>query len=113
MADWQLGKADYGVENTLKRYEEALIEGVNQIKALRKGGTAIDEVFLLGLGDLTENCDQSFYSSMPFNIELTLSQQYKLARQLIMQTVDTFLPLVDKITLCGIGGNHGEMTRSG
>ena len=25
MADWQLGKADYGVENTLKRYEEALI----------------------------------------------------------------------------------------
>ena len=113
MADWQLGKADYGVENTLKRYEEALIEGVNQIKALRKGGTAIDEVFLLGLGDLTENCDQSFYSSMPFNIELTLSQQYKLARQLIMQTVDTFLPLADKITVCGIGGNHGEMTRSG
>ena len=113
MADWQLGKADYGVENTLKRYEEALIEGVHQIKALRKGGTAINEVFLLGLGDLTENCDQSFYSSMPFNIELTLSQQYKLARQMIMQTVDTFLPHADKITLCGIGGNHGEMTRSG
>ena len=113
MADWQLGKADYGVENTLKRYEEALIEGVHQIKALRKGGTAINEVFLLGLGDLTENCDQSFYSSMPFNIELTLSQQYKLARQMIMQTVDTFLPYADKITMCGIGGNHGEMTRSG
>jgi len=113
MADWQLGKADYGVENTLKRYEEALIEGVNQIKALRKGGTAIDEVFLLGLGDLTENCDQSFYSSMPFNVELTLRQQYELARRMIMQTIDTFLPHADKITVCGIGGNHGHMTRSG
>jgi hypothetical protein len=52
MADWQLGKADYGVENTLKRYEEALIKGVNQIKALRKTGTEIDEIYLLGLGDL-------------------------------------------------------------
>ena len=27
MADWQLGKADYGVENTLKRYDIALREG--------------------------------------------------------------------------------------
>jgi hypothetical protein len=32
---------------------------------------------------------------------------------MIMQTVDTFLPHADKITMCGIGGNHGEMTRSG
>jgi len=31
---------------------------------------------------------------------------------MIMKTVDTFLPVVDKITLCGIGGNHGEMTRA-
>ena len=112
MADWQLGKADYGVENTLKRYEEALIKGVNQVKALRKTGTEIDEIYLLGLGDLTENCDQSFYSSMPFNVELSLSQQYQLARRMIMKTIDTFLPLADKITVCGIGGNHGEMTRS-
>ena len=52
MADWQLGKADYGVENPLKRYEEALIKGVNQVKALRKAGTEIDEIYLLGLGDL-------------------------------------------------------------
>ena len=29
-----------------------------------------------------------------------------------MKTIDTFLPLADKITVCGIGGNHGEMTRS-
>ena len=113
MADWQLGKADYGVENTLKRYEEALIKGVNQVKALRKTGTEIDEIYLLGLGDLTENCDTSYYSSMPFNIELSLSQQYQLARRMIMKTIDTFLSQADKIVICGIGGNHGEMTRSG
>jgi len=113
MADWQLGKADYGVENTLKRYEEALIKGVNQVKALRKTGTEIDEIYLLGLGDLTENCDQSFYSSMPFNVELTLRQQYELARRMIMQTIDTFLPHADKIIVCGIGGNPGHMHQPG
>ena len=113
MADWQLGKADYGVENTVERYEEALIAGVEHIKVLRKGGTKINEIYLLGMGDLTENCDQSYYSSMPFNVTLSLSQQYRLARQLIMRTVDTFLPLADKIIMCGIGGNHGEMTRAG
>ena len=112
MADWQLGKADYGVENTVKRYDIALERAVKQIKALRKAGTNIDEIYLLGLGDLTENCDQSFYSSMPFNVELSLSQQYRLARQMIMRTIDNFLPHADKITVCGIGGNHGEMTRS-
>ena len=30
-----------------------------------------------------------------------------------MKTIDTFLSQADKIVICGIGGNHGEMTRSG
>ena len=50
---------------------------------------------------------------MPFNVELSLSQQYQLARRMIMKTIDTFLSQADKIVICGIGGNHGEMTRSG
>ena len=32
---------------------------------------------------------------------------------MIMKTIDTFLSQADKIVICGIGGNHGEMTRSG
>ena len=35
----------------------------------------------------------------PFNIELTLAEQYHLARKLIMKCVDTFLPIVDEIVL--------------
>jgi hypothetical protein len=31
---------------------------------------------------------------------------------MMMKTVDTFLPLAKKKVLCGIPGNHGEMTRS-
>ena len=40
-------------------------------------------------------------------------EQYALARSMMMKTVDTFLPLADKIVLAGAPGNHGEMTRSG
>jgi len=112
MADWQLGKKDFGVENTIKRYDIALQDAVNRIKDLRKLGVDIDEIYMIGLGDLTENCSQFFYDSMPFNVSLSLIEQYALARSMIMKTVDTFLPLADKLTLAGVPGNHGEMSRS-
>ena len=113
MADWQLGKKDFGVANTIKRYDIALQDAVNRIKDLRKLGVQIDEIYIVGLGDLTENCTSAFYDSQPYNVELSLIEQYALARSMIMKTVDTFLPLADKITLCGVPGNHGEMSRSG
>jgi hypothetical protein len=112
MADWQLGKKDFGVENTIKRYDIALQDSVNRIKDLRKIGVEIDEIYMIGLGDLTENCTAAFYDSQPFNVELSLIEQYALARSMIMKTVDTFLPLADKLILAGCPGNHGEMSRS-
>jgi len=112
MADWQLGKTDYGVENTIKRYDIALQDAINRIKDLRKLGVAINEIYIVGLGDLTENCSLNYFESQPFNVSLTLIEQYALARSMIMKTVDTFLPLADKIVLAGAPGNHGEMTRS-
>ena len=65
MSDWQLGKKDYGVENTIKRYDIALQDAVNRIKELRKSGVKIDEIYMIGLGDLTENCTPFFYESQP------------------------------------------------
>ena len=112
MADWQLGKRDFGVDNTIKRYDVALQDAVNRIKDLRKLGVNIDEIYMIGLGDLTENCTAAFYDSQPFNVELSLIEQYALARSMIMKTIDTFLPLADKLVLAGCPGNHGEMSRS-
>ena len=112
MSDWQLGKSDLGVDATVARLELALTSAVDRIKYLRKAGVQIKQVYLVGMGDLTENC-HGFYDSQPFNIELTLAEQYHLARKLIMKCVDTFLPIVDEIILAGVPGNHGEMSRSG
>ena len=111
MSDWQLGKKDYGVENTVKRYDVALQDAVQRIKELRKTNVQIDEIYIAGVGDLTENC-YGFYDSQPFNIELTLIEQYALARSMMMKTIDTFLPLAKHIVLCGVPGNHGEASRT-
>ena len=66
---------------------------------------------MIGLGDLTENC-YGFYDSQPFNIELSMIEQYALARSMIMKTIETFLPHADKLKLAGCPGNHGEASRS-
>ena len=112
MADWQLGKKDFGVENTIKRYDLALQDGVNRIKELRKSGVQIDEIYMIGLGDLTEGCSPTFYDSLPHNISLSLIEQYALARSMMMKTVETFLPHADKLVLAGCPGNHGEVSRT-
>jgi hypothetical protein len=113
MSDWQLGKKDFGVENTIKRYDLALQDGVNRIKELRKSGVQIDEIYMIGLGDLTEGCSPTYYDSLPHNIELSLIEQYALARSMMMKTVETFLPHADKLVLAGCPGNHGEVSRTG
>jgi len=113
LSDWQLGKSDFGVENTVNRFDIALQDGLQLLKNYRKMGYQIDEIYLIGMGDLTENCSQSFYASMPNNIELNLLEQYSLARALMFKAVEHFLPHADKIVLTGVPGNHGEMTRAG
>ena len=112
MSDWQLGKKDFGVENTIKRYDQALQDGVNRIKDLRKLGVEIDEIYMVGMGDLTENCTPFFFESQAHSVSLSLIEQYALARSMIMKTIDTFLPHSPKLVLAGVPGNHGEMTRT-
>ncbi len=112
MSDWQIGKKDYGVENTIKRYNRALQDGVNKIKDLRRLGVKIDEIYMVGMGDITEGCSPHYYESQPHSVSLSLIEQYALARSMIMKTIDTFLPHAPKLVLCGVPGNHGEMTRT-
>ncbi len=106
MSDWQLGKKDWGSINTVKHIRQALVKAKAHIKELNKTCT-IDEIYIIGLGDLIENCF-GFYDHQPFNIELTKSEQEHLTRKMIMEIVDAFLPLAPNIILGGVPGNHGE-----
>ena len=111
MADWQIGKKDFGTLNTVKLIKESIVKAKNRIKELNKTGTLIDEIFVVGLGDLIENCF-GFFPQQPYSIELNKSEQAHLTRKMILEIIDNFLPLANKIVLAGVPGNHGE-NRSG
>ena len=51
---------------------------------LNKSGQTIDEIYIIGLGDLIE-CIYGFFDHQPFNIELTRTEQEHLARKIYAQ----------------------------
>ena len=107
MADWQLGKKDLGSNETVKLIRKAIANGKKQLKDLKKSGFEVKEIYLIGLGDLIENC-YGFYEHQPFNVELTRTEQEHLTRVMILEILDAFLGQAESIVLGGVAGNHGE-----
>ena len=107
MSDWQLGKKDYGSINTVKHIRQAIEKAKVNIKNINKTDAQIDEIYLIGLGDLIEGCF-GFYDHQPFNIEITKTEQEHLVRVMILEIIDGLLSLAPKIILGGVAGNHGE-----
>jgi len=107
MADWQLGKKDLGVDETIKLIRRGIQNGKKQLKDLAKQGFVVKEIYLIGLGDLIENC-YGFFKHQSFNVSLTKSEQEHLTRVMILEILDSFLTKAEKIVLGGVPGNHGE-----
>jgi len=106
LADWQLGKKDWGSINTVNHIRQAVLKAKENIKELNKTCT-IDEIYIIGLGDLIENCF-GFYDHQPFNIELTKSEQEHLTRVMVLEVLDGLLGMAPHIVIGGVPGNHGE-----
>ena len=114
-ADWQFGKAEYntewGVDETVDYIKQGIEKAKKNIKDLKKLGTIIDEIYIIGLGDLIENC-YGFFEHQAFNVELTRSEQEQISRMMILEVLDGLLTLAPKIIIGGVPGNHAEY-RSG
>ena len=83
MSDWQLGKDDFGVENTIKRYDIALQDALALLKITGKIGYQIDEIYLVGMGDLTKTA-QNFSTTANHTMFLSnLMEQYSLAKAMM------------------------------
>jgi predicted phosphodiesterase len=78
-----------------------------RIKQLRKSGVDVGHIVIAGLGDLVEGtCGH--YPAQQFRIEVDRREQIKLVRRGIRDIIMAVAPLSDQITVCAIGGNHGE-----
>ena len=106
----QFGKSEYnaewGADETIEYIRNGIKKAQKQIRHLNRSGQTIDEIYIIGLGDLIENCF-GFFDHQPFNIELTRTEQEHLARKRLMEVIDGLLKLAPKIILGAVVGNHG------
>lgn len=108
VADWQIGKVDGdGLRGTLTRVR-AMIDAVEaRIAELRAGGRHLDELVVFCAGDMVEGCN-GFYAMQTFSVELDRREQVKHARRLFRDALMRWAPLFRRVTVTGVGGNHGE-----
>lgn len=115
LADWQLGKAgeaNGGTPETIGRICQAIDLIPARIRELKKTGRPVDAVYLVGLGDLVEQCS-GHYPGQTFNVDLDRREQLRLARRLILRAVETCLGHAPRIVLAAVPGNHGENRQNG
>jgi predicted phosphodiesterase len=108
LSDWQIGKGDGdGVQGTLTRVLDALQMALDYYKELVKLGVQIECVYLIGMGDMIEQC-RGNYPGQAFTTELNRREQIRLARRLLREWVVEFSKIAPHIVFGGVAGNHGE-----
>jgi predicted phosphodiesterase len=106
--DLQLGKSDAdGTEGIVKRYRESLQLAVNKAYELRN---MYKTILISWVGD----CIEGMVSQGGKNArrtELSTTQQAKLLRLLMTETIKAFAPLTDDLRVVSVPGNHDEAQR--
>lgn len=112
-ADMQFGKPDGdGSEGTIRRVLEKTEAAMWRLKELRRAGRKIDTIYLPFLGDCIEGT-QSQGGRLIARLDLTLTEQVRVYRRVMLKVVQEFAPLADRVILPIIPGNHDEATRTG
>lgn len=107
--DWQLGKIDGdGTEGIVDRFLNSVDAAVAEFKKARKDGARYVHITFLG------DCMEGFVSQGGKNAwrtELTLTEQLRLMRRMMLYAIDAFAPLTDRLTVVAVPGNHDEAIR--
>lgn len=110
LADWQIGQR--GTEESVRRILALAAAIPARANELRKAGVNVDEIILLGLGDLVEGCE-GWYAAQTFTVELNEREQRAVARRLLAKIISAALEAAPRVRVAVVGGNHGEARRGG
>ena len=113
-SDWQLGKGEGGgPEAAIERICAAQDKFIEKVRYLRKVGRGPSVIYVVGMGDLVENCD-NHYAMQRFTVRLDRREQKDavifLLDRLIELLVNNFPDL--EIIMAAVPGNHGENRNS-
>lgn len=115
LSDWQIGKGNEARGGSAETVERILtmIDGVSaRWRELRSLGRPLEAIYVLGLGDLVEQCDGS-YPMQTFNVDLDRREQVKVARRLLTKAVTEWSTLTGRMVVACVPGNHGENRKDG
>lgn len=113
--DLQLGKVDGdGTEGTVERFLTKTEMAVARLKELRKSGRTVDSITLPWLGDCIEGTvSQGGALAAAGRLDLTLSEQLRVYRRLMLHQVQQFAGLAERLVIPVVPGNHDETERQG
>ncbi len=103
LADWQVGKADFGgtpvlIERLTKTFDDLRAK----VRRLKPAG-----VTLVDLGDICEQVS-CFYDSQTYTVDLNLTEQIEVATELFIAAVEAVADLTPRVLVGAVPSNHGE-----
>lgn len=108
--DEQLGKIDGdGTDGIVDRIIRSIDLSVDEFKRLRKV-RSLGKVHQAWLGDCGEG-NQSQGGRNMWRTSLTVTEQYRLHRRIMLYAIDAFAPLVESLEVDVVNGNHDETQR--
>lgn len=111
--DMQLGKPDgNGTAGTVKRWVEKIDASVARLAELNAMGRSVDRIVLAVLGDCLEGVN-SQGGKLVMRLELTITEQVRLYRRLLLYAVQRLGDLGLPLTVVVVPGNHDEAHRIG
>lgn len=112
LGDMQFGKIDGdGVEGTLRRTIDCLNKAADLFGEYRVR-FAMGHIHIAWLGDHIEGF-VSQGGANTWRTPLTLTEQIRLTRRVMLHALGTFAPLAERVTMAAVPGNHGEAVRFG
>ncbi|MCS0601073.1 hypothetical protein NX794_07490 [Streptomyces sp. LP11] len=110
LGDTQFGKVDGdGVEGTLARAIDCLNAAADRLAWYRER-FAIEHAHIAWLGDHIEGF-VSQGGANSWRTGLTLTEQIRLDRRVKLHALLTFAPLVNRLTMAAVPGNHDQAVR--
>ena len=113
-ADQQIGKKANGMgsETAIDRILGLTERAVHKFESYKKAGIAPGTITLALLGDHVEgNVSQGGRLQGLAASDLGLTEQTRVARRLLLAQIKALAPLVDRLIVPVINGNHDEVTR--
>jgi hypothetical protein len=106
-ADWQLGKSEGGgTVALLERLDLAFNGAVKRVEELRSIGRKLEELVVIGGGDMIEGC--VIYPNQSYGIDANRREQVRGTVAAILHGIATLAPHFKTVRVVVAPGNHGE-----